>query len=134
MNARLAIWVISASLAFLGVLRTANAWEGPYFSYRTAVACPIALPIAWQGTYAREHVPYFSQHPPVYYSYPVRRTYGHSPYAWPPIVTARAYRHSKSPVLVHNPYIAGVAVAAGSEPLQKPPLRIANPHVVAAAD
>ena len=28
--------------------------------------------------------PYFSLHPPVYYSRPVARTYGYSPYAYPP--------------------------------------------------
>ena len=27
--------------------------------------------------------PYFSLHPPVYYSYPIPRTYGYSPYAYP---------------------------------------------------
>jgi len=131
MNARLAVWVIYASLAFLGMVRAADASGGPYFCYRTAVTCPIA----WQSTYAYEHIPYFAQHPPVYYSYPVRRTYGHSPYAWLPVVTARAYRPCKAPVVLRNPYVAGVAAAAaGSELVQNSPLRIANPYVAAAAE
>ena len=32
------------------------------------------------------NVPYFAAHPPVYYSYPVPRTYGYSPFAYPPYV------------------------------------------------
>ncbi len=31
-----------------------------------------------------DNVPYFALHPPVYYSYPVPRTYGYSPFAYPP--------------------------------------------------
>lgn len=34
--------------------------------------------------YVQETVPYYSVHPPVYYSYPVPRTYGYSPFAYPP--------------------------------------------------
>ena len=30
------------------------------------------------------NLPYFALHPPVYYSYPVPRTYGYSPFAYPP--------------------------------------------------
>jgi hypothetical protein len=33
--------------------------------------------------YGREHIPYFALHPPVYYSYPVPRSYGYSPFAYP---------------------------------------------------
>jgi hypothetical protein len=32
------------------------------------------------------NLPYFALHPPVYYSYPVPRTYGYSPFAYPPHV------------------------------------------------
>jgi hypothetical protein len=31
-----------------------------------------------------DSVPYYSLHPPVYYSMPVPRTYGYSPFAYPP--------------------------------------------------
>lgn len=31
-----------------------------------------------------DYIPYFAAHPPVYYSVPVPRTYGYSPYAYPP--------------------------------------------------
>ena len=42
----------------------------------------------WYGPpytfYEREHIPYFALHPPVYYSLPVPRSYGYSPFAYPP--------------------------------------------------
>jgi len=127
MNAKLTIWAISAALAFLGMVRAADASGGPYFSYRTAVTWPIP----WQSTYAHEHIPYFAQYPPVYYSYPVRRTYGHSPYAWLPVVPTRAYQRCKAPVILRNPYVSVAApAAAGAKPVQNPPLRIANPYVL----
>ncbi len=31
-----------------------------------------------------ERIPYYALYPPVYYSYPVARTYGYSPFAYPP--------------------------------------------------
>ncbi len=33
--------------------------------------------------YHHEHIPYFSLYPPVYYSYPVQRTYGAIPFSYP---------------------------------------------------
>jgi hypothetical protein len=38
---------------------------------------------AWQMQ-AFDRVPYFALHPPVYYSHPVARPYGYSPFALPP--------------------------------------------------
>lgn len=42
----------------------------------------------WMGggynLYIGETLPYYSMFPPVYYSQPVARTYGYSPYAYPP--------------------------------------------------
>ena len=48
-------------------------------------------------------IPYFAEHPPVYYSYPVPRTYGYSPYASPPTYTAPEVR--VDPVVISNPYV-----------------------------
>ena len=38
----------------------------------------------WYTGYSSEYVPYYAMHPPVYYSYPVPRPYGYSPFAYPP--------------------------------------------------
>jgi hypothetical protein len=52
------------------------------------------------------NVPYYALHPPVYYSYPVPRTYGYSPFAYP----------------------GYIMTPEGCEPQ---PLDIINPHVPA---
>jgi hypothetical protein len=48
-------------------------------------------------------IPYFAEHPPVYYSHPVPRTYGYSPYASPPTYTAPEVR--VDPIIIPNPYV-----------------------------
>ena len=47
--------------------------------------------------------PYFSIHPPVYYSVPVPRTYGHSPYAYPGTFRTPDVEIAKTAMMV-NPY------------------------------
>jgi hypothetical protein len=78
-------------------------------------------------------IPYFSEFPPVYYSYPVARTYGLSPFAYPPTFTP--YEESV-PVTVTNPHVetkptatkkrADRSVAAPRNPT---PLVVMNPFV-----
>lgn len=63
--------------------------------------------------YNTSHVPvppYFSLQPPVYYTQPVGRTYGYSPYAYPPyIMTPEAKAVAKPmPATISNPYVTPV--------------------------
>jgi hypothetical protein len=51
------------------------------------------------------NVPYFAAHPPVYYSYPVPRTYGYSPFAYPPYVMTPDVAESSAPLEITNPYV-----------------------------
>jgi hypothetical protein len=64
------------------------------------------------------NLPYFALHPPVYYSQPVPRTYGYSPFAYlPDIMTPEIVEDSK-PVTIINPYVPGTQPAstdAGSD-------------------
>ena len=39
------------------------------------------------NVYGQDSIPYFALYPPVYYSHPVARPYGFSPFAYPPGVT-----------------------------------------------
>lgn len=50
-------------------------------------------------------VPYFAAHPPVYYSYPVPRTYGYSPFAYPPNVMTPEIVSQAEPLEIVNPYV-----------------------------
>jgi hypothetical protein len=51
------------------------------------------------------NVPYFAAHPPVYYSYPVPRTYGYSPFAYPPYVMTPDVAEESVPIEITNPYV-----------------------------
>ncbi|MGI9455854.1 MAG: hypothetical protein ACR2NU_04790 [Aeoliella sp.] len=50
-------------------------------------------------------VPYFAAHPPVYYSHPVPRTYGYSPFAYPPHFRTPDVVAPVQPVMVSNPFV-----------------------------
>lgn len=51
-----------------------------------------------------EHVPYYSLYPPVYYSMPVPRTYGHSPFAYPPGYMTPEVQILPEPKTIVNPH------------------------------
>lgn len=74
--------------------------------------------------------PYFALHPPVYYSVPVPRTYGYSPYAYPAsMVTPEVVRE---PEVIVNPHVE--SPARMDRPRQashatQSPLAIDNPFV-----
>src|SRR5262245_53868287 len=66
--------------------------------------------------YGREHIPYFALHPPVYYSYPLPRTYGYSPFAYPfgsptPEIEFEAPKPAKKPEpkTMLNPHVKDVS-------------------------
>ena len=89
---------------------SASAVHGPYF---------LGYGEAWCGYYSTgsyaPQLPYYSLYPPVYYSYPVPRTYGQSPFAYLPGQVGPSEQTE-----------ARVTAAAPASPR---PLRIANPYV-----
>lgn len=50
-------------------------------------------------------VPHFAAYPPVYYSYPVPRTYGYSPFAYPPGVMTPEVIETVEPSIIENPHV-----------------------------
>jgi hypothetical protein len=123
MNARL-ILVGLVGLAALALPRSASGQNGTY-----GWPCgPYCSGYGYASSYLSD-VPYFSLYPPVYYSYRVARTYGYSPFAYPPGVMTPG-SESPRPVMVQSTYGAGEA-AETSEGRQggPPPLRIENPFV-----
>ena len=86
------------------------------------------------------NVPYFAAHPPVYYSYPVPRTYGYSPFAYPPgtMTPEVVIQEAAQPIQIVNPYVpqdqqdaARADQSASDVKLsdQPQPLVIINPYV-----
>ncbi|HJS09283.1 MAG TPA: hypothetical protein VJ809_16565 [Pirellulales bacterium] len=60
----------------------------------------------WYTGYSREYIPYYSMHPPVYYSYPVPRAYGWSPWAYPPgTMTPEILGEMTGPQEIINPHV-----------------------------
>lgn len=53
--------------------------------------------------------PYFALHPPVYYSAPVPRTYGYSPFAYPPSVMTPEIVDAQ-PIELTNPHVPASAI------------------------
>jgi hypothetical protein len=51
-----------------------------------------------------KNLPYFALHPPVYYSYPVPRTYGYSPFAYPGYVMTPDVA-APQPLDIINPHV-----------------------------
>lgn len=82
------------------------------------------------------NLPYFALHPPVYYSYPVPRPYGYSPFAYMPGVMTPEV--SMGPLEIINPHVPSTqnnempakptdtTAAAARQP---EPLVIINPYV-----
>jgi hypothetical protein len=79
------------------------------------------------STYCTESVPYYSLNPPVYYSYRVARTYGYSPFAYPPGVVTPGSEPPR-PAVVRNAYVPAEETEP-PEAVQPKPLRIVNPFV-----
>jgi hypothetical protein len=87
------------------------------------------------------NLPYFALHPPVYYSEVVPRTYGYSPFAYPPgVMTPDLACAPPQPVTINNPYVPATKPAtapastgdsdrAASVPQSPEPLVIINPYV-----
>lgn len=104
----------------------------------------------WDGGYGwlyntlRYEVPHFAAFPPVYYSVPVPRTYGYSPFAYPPNVRTPEIAGDVQPLTINNPYVmptqpaAAPAAPANAKPADDrsastksapEPLVILNPYV-----
>jgi hypothetical protein len=86
--------------------------------------------------YQRETIPYFSLHPPVYYSKVVPRTYGYSPFAYPPGTMTPEVQEDKS-ITLQNPYVKPEEVKAEKTSVKKSAIdggsaMIQNPFVLPA--
>jgi len=120
---RLFLLAILGTMAVSAINTTAQA-QGPYcggYGY-----CGINFPY---GLYGRrvDDVPYFSMFPPVYYSMPVPRSYGWSPFAYPP-GTMTPEVEPPAPQDIVNPY---VPQRSESKPAQPTSAHTASHRVVA---
>jgi len=66
-----------------------------------------------------QNVPYYAAFPPVYYSVPVPRTYGYSPFAYPPGVMTPEIE-SVEPLAIDNPFMNGAPQNVQAPPAAEP--------------
>jgi hypothetical protein len=88
----------------------------------------------WLYNSLRYEVPHFAAYPPVYYSYPVPRTYGYSPFAYPPHVMTPEIEGKPTAVEIVNPYVPQQKPTTGESDrsagtAQPQPLVVVNPFV-----
>lgn len=88
-----------------------------------------------------QNVPYYAAFPPVYYSYPVARTYGYSPFAYPPgVMTPEVELAAACAEEIINPHVVPTSTgssekeAASGDRVTKTqqrsePLVVTNPYV-----
>ncbi|HOM18547.1 MAG TPA: hypothetical protein PLQ00_14545, partial [Thermoguttaceae bacterium] len=140
-------WValLAAIFTCLGMDGVSQAWDWPSEARSSSKAVvPAVVWADWsRSVYSREHVPYFALHPPVYYTQPVGRPYGWSPFAYPSWVQTPLVE-SPRPMVIQNPYVVGFGPGAKAPPLgdarrdaienapssvrTSRPIRIANPY------
>lgn len=83
------------------------------------------------------NLPFFALHPPVSYSYPVPRTYGYSPFAYPGYVMTPEIAAPIQPQEIINPHVPAPKSEASNAPAdratqvrpQVQPLVVVNPFV-----
>ena len=124
------VFSVAAVCLLLGSLLSGEA-KAQYGFFRGG--CYPAYYGQWtSNVYPREHIPYYALHPPVYYSHPVSRPYGWSPFSdAPPAYATQRSRPAAEvvrPLTIRNPYVVGVS-AVGEDPSAVQPLRIDNPYV-----
>jgi hypothetical protein len=84
----------------------------------------------YQPGYSPDYAPYFAMHPPVYYSHPIARTYGDSPFPYPPGLSAfQANSAAPQPQVIRNDHIDEANPPADQQYQTRLPLRIRNPFV-----
>lgn len=147
MHARLPLAALAAAIALgLTTARTSQAYDGcgvgGGIGYGYNLAYGIGIGGLYNGlsSYSDYRVPYFAAHPPVYYSHPVARPYGFSPFAYPPhILTPEVTCAPAVPVTITNPYVPSSTKPAPeskasdetvSAPAASQPLVIMNPYAM----
>ena len=79
------------------------------------------------NSYMDQRIPYYALYPPVYYSYPVARTYGYSPFAYPPGTRTPDIAPTAQAATYINPYVPRKVQPAAKQPTLDKSVRVANP-------
>ncbi|HVX61122.1 MAG TPA: hypothetical protein VHC19_10985 [Pirellulales bacterium] len=124
MNVRANLGLAFGVLAAWAVMSSAAHAQNPNYLYLFGMGR--GLPYSYD-----EHVPYYSLYPPVYYSAPVPRTYGYSPFAYPPGYMTPEIEVQPAPQIMNNPYVVpGSAKPAKPESAESEDRTAQAPQVI----
>jgi hypothetical protein len=127
MNIRGKLYLACGLLAAWSALGSAAQAQAPNYLYLYGIGN--GLPYS----NGNEHVPYYSLYPPVYYSMPVPRTYGYSPFAYPPGYMTPEVDIVPEPKTIINPHASQKAEPTKAKVLDgrttQAPKLILNPFV-----
>lgn len=124
---------VCAGVLFIGAPQDTNAGHPLTRGFSGYGGCADGLSL-----YRSSHIPvppYFSLHPPVYYSAPVARSYGYSPFPYPGDVrTPEASLAVVKPAIIDNPYASPVKEKKKTQPsedsvAEASPEMVRNPYV-----
>ena len=120
--------LVLAALAVALLALPASAGQFGYGAYVWSSPYPADLtPLYALGTIPTP--PYFALHPPVYYEMPIPRTYGYSPWAYPPYITTPEIVEPV-PEIIQNKFVPQPKKSSEKPKMVSAPLRIQNPYVV----
>jgi hypothetical protein len=127
-----AIWVMCFAAVVAVLANPATAFE-PYGG-RNHLPWYSPYPADFTQLYESGKIPtppYFSLHPPVYYSRPVARTYGYSPYAYPPQTKTPEFATPVAKVIQNQfvPPLKDATKKVVKGRVAAAPVRIINPFV-----
>lgn len=113
-------------VAFVGLGSIADSASAQVWAYGGNLGWPLHF-------YQNDRIPYYSLYPPVYYSVPVPRTYGWSPFAYPPGVMTPEIADCQPEVIV-NPHVEGSVQRQRGVIRKQPPVdrsaSIVRPQVI----
>lgn len=145
MNMRRILLTAAVAVAGLGAAARAEAQCGTGYGFGYGGYGWGAWDIGRLYGVLAQNVPYYAAFPPVYYSVPVPRTYGYSPFAYPPGVMTPEVVISE-PLSINNQYYSGATEAKTAEaaeaavdqttaaPAPVGPQVIINPYVAPAGE
>ena len=135
MNARYVIVMLVALVCAMVDTTPAQAQSGLHGGYGCGYG-GCAWDIGQLYRVLAQNVPYYAAFPPVYYSAPVPRTYGYSPFAYPPGYATPELAESPKALNISNPFVVPASTSEPQEQVDKvtktaspQPLLVVNPYV-----
>ena len=125
--------VVAAAILLVSSAQTVEAQDYIYQNYVGGGYGGFGNFGTFGSPYALDRIPtppYFAVHPPVYYSQPVPRTYGYSPFAYPGITRTPDVETVPTAKIIENPHVTPAQATQKLDANLTTQLEIVNPYFV----